>query len=408
MLDANVLLDLYRVLPDIRSEQLDAFRKVGNRLWIPHRVGQEFHERRFNAIRDQATLFKNALDDLEDLRKQGKSSLERLRDACGAPNDEFSETIKALDQTITDISTKVRSLRDSSDISVASALRDDHILRAVDDILDGKVGPPLHEHGMAQLTKDAEVRFTEKIPPGYCDAQKDPSRAIGDLVLWEQILKQAESNPRTIIFISRENKEDWVRRDREFRLGPRPELVAEMRKRAGVDFYLLRPNEFLSLAQEHLGAKVSKETLEAVAQSAGSTPNSASHSPGKKVSIARAKSLDELLAKVRSDDTDSSHIFAEAKDLILLREECRREVAAIGHEIQFIKSKQKQLRELSKKSHLAEQARGELSELSASLAVAQARAREEHNRLHSVDTDIEYFRQGLEIHLNSAANPSRS
>lgn len=193
ILDANVLLDLYRVIPTVRIEQVNALGKVGDRLWIPHRVGQEFHERRFNAVRDQANLFRTYLDGLEKLQKQGRSSLETLREACGAAADDFSSPLKQFDAAIAEIRRAVTAVSSSCDISMESALQDDHILREIDRLLEGKVGPPFNDDETARVKKSAEKRFAERIPPGYKDSQKEPDRAVGDLLLWEQIIVHSKT-----------------------------------------------------------------------------------------------------------------------------------------------------------------------------------------------------------------------
>ncbi|MGW3304952.1 PIN-like domain-containing protein [Streptomyces sp. NPDC001073] len=405
VLDANVLLDFYRVLPDVRAEQINAFRAVGERLWIPNRVGQEFHERRFNAIRDQAALFKNCLEEFEGVRKQAFASLERLREACGAPQQSFSGATRAFAKAISRITDEVTAMRDSSDTSIESALRDDHILRAVDEMLKGKVGPPLSVEEFDRVSKDAEVRFKNSIPPGYCDAHKDKGRAVGDLVLWEQILKEAGSGSRSVLFVTRDNKEDWVRRDRQYRLGPRPELVAEMKDRAGVKFHLVRPSEFLALAQEYLGAQVSKETLEAVALNISDNSMSSVRTQGMRVSIARARTLDELIIRMQEDDEAPVEAYERAKELIARREQARRLVADAGHKIKLLKAKQKNVRDyLSTNPPQAAQVKVELAQVTDELEETRLRARGVHEQLQQVDSEINQFRRDLEGNVRRPAS----
>src|SRR5260370_42672268 len=38
VLDANVLLDLYRLTPEARNQVLDAFSHIGGRLWVPYQA----------------------------------------------------------------------------------------------------------------------------------------------------------------------------------------------------------------------------------------------------------------------------------------------------------------------------------------------------------------------------------
>lgn len=55
VLDANVLLDLYRYTQDARVQVLAALRLIADqqRLWLPHQVGLEFVRNRANAVKDR-------------------------------------------------------------------------------------------------------------------------------------------------------------------------------------------------------------------------------------------------------------------------------------------------------------------------------------------------------------------
>jgi PIN like domain len=63
--DTNVLLALYRFQAGARDELFGALEKLGDRLWIPHQVGLEFHRNRINVISDQQQFFKETRQDLE-------------------------------------------------------------------------------------------------------------------------------------------------------------------------------------------------------------------------------------------------------------------------------------------------------------------------------------------------------
>lgn len=53
VLDTNALLNLYRYTTKSRNELLQALEGLAGRLWLPHRVGVEFHKRRLGLIREQ-------------------------------------------------------------------------------------------------------------------------------------------------------------------------------------------------------------------------------------------------------------------------------------------------------------------------------------------------------------------
>lgn len=52
VLDANVLLNLYRYATSTREDLFNVLRKLGDRLWVPHQVAHEFWKNRENALED--------------------------------------------------------------------------------------------------------------------------------------------------------------------------------------------------------------------------------------------------------------------------------------------------------------------------------------------------------------------
>jgi hypothetical protein len=114
-----------------------------------------------------------------------------------------------------------------------------------------------------------------KIPPGFADEKSKSQTALytyddikykakhGDLILWLQIIEYMESKKDAcVIFVTDDQKEDWWWIVDNKTLGPRPELVSEMRQAAGTKlFYMYKSNQFLKYAKEYLGAKVSEESI---------------------------------------------------------------------------------------------------------------------------------------------------
>jgi PIN like domain len=58
VLDANVLLDLYRITPEARRHVLNAFSRIADRLWIPYQAAVEFSRNRKQVVTDLASSFK--------------------------------------------------------------------------------------------------------------------------------------------------------------------------------------------------------------------------------------------------------------------------------------------------------------------------------------------------------------
>ena len=64
--DTNVVLNLYRFQSEARDQLFGALEKLGDRLWIPHQVGLEFHRNRISVIAEQEQYLAKMHFDLEE------------------------------------------------------------------------------------------------------------------------------------------------------------------------------------------------------------------------------------------------------------------------------------------------------------------------------------------------------
>ena len=63
--DTNVLLNLYRFQNVARDQLFGALETLGDRLWIPHQVGLEFHRNRLGIMKEQEEYFGKVRKDLD-------------------------------------------------------------------------------------------------------------------------------------------------------------------------------------------------------------------------------------------------------------------------------------------------------------------------------------------------------
>jgi hypothetical protein len=57
VIDANVLLNLYRYTPSTSEELINILEKVSDRLWLPHQAALEYHKNRLNVIQQQTDTY---------------------------------------------------------------------------------------------------------------------------------------------------------------------------------------------------------------------------------------------------------------------------------------------------------------------------------------------------------------
>ncbi len=257
VLDTNVLLNLYRYSPSTRAELLTVLLALEDKLFLPHQVGQEFLDRRLTTIRTQREKVSKLRvrvmgihGEMEtELRKvlrlrSGEDLPEGLRDALQeVPPGGYgalSERLEALEQELP---------------RASNTPDDDEVWTAVAGLVNGKVGPSYLEEDLRKAEEEAERRRNAKVPPGFKDQRP------GDYLLWRQTIDEAKRSRRPVVLVTDDRKEDWWWIDQGETIGPRRELIAEMRKEAGIPFYMYTPDRLMREARERLDVEVSDESI---------------------------------------------------------------------------------------------------------------------------------------------------
>lgn len=201
-------------------------------------------------------------DQVEDRSRVLQSAIEnKLRDkdvrAIAA------EALKTSDDRLTQVLADLESKHALKHDDVRS---NDEIRDAVDALLDqpGQVGTKPTEEVMKQRIADARKRYDANVPtPGSKDQKKD--NPYGDYLIWCELVDKARDAGTPILFVSRDQKDDWYRRHNGKLLGPLPGLRAEMKNGAQQLYHHTTLDGLLHLAKAHLGLNVEDEDVASVA-----------------------------------------------------------------------------------------------------------------------------------------------
>ena len=94
VLDANVLLDLYRITPDARDQVLETLRSVVERLWVPYQAALEFSRNRKEVVKDRISslqrtrrLLRAATADAVDALQSAVDQLINERERSGTAQE---------------------------------------------------------------------------------------------------------------------------------------------------------------------------------------------------------------------------------------------------------------------------------------------------------------------------------
>ncbi|MEU4528028.1 PIN-like domain-containing protein [Micromonospora ureilytica] len=260
-LDTNVLLDLYRSLKQTREENIEALREVGPRLFMPAQVQSEFWRNRDQVIRD--VIDRDSAEGLREAQRKARTVLNAWGKQILSKSE--ADTLRnELDAAFQQVITKLRS--GGHGLKLSGALKDttlDPVLQEVDVLFDGRVGLPFAADRLAELVQEGQARFARRVPPGYMDADKanQVEEGTGDFLVWEQLVAHAQATGRDILFVTRDVKEDWWRLgELGSPIGPRVELINEMRDRAGVGLLLAEPPEFWAALSEAFPALPSSQS----------------------------------------------------------------------------------------------------------------------------------------------------
>ena len=256
IVDANVLLNLYRYSDATRAELEKALSGVKDRLFITHQAAKEFLKNRLVVTSDQSKEYTAAIDTINDLIKR-ISSKDRHPFIDG---DKLKKFGKLADSLISNLKNQQHEL--------LKKLTEDEILDFVQGIFDGKTGSAFSQDKAQEIISSGEERYEAKIPPGYKDTNKDslddPLRKYGDLVVWFQLIDYAKENNCSVVFITDDKKEDWWLEQAGRTIGPRPELIEEFKAKVGTEFWMYSVSKFLQETATRNKEEVSSEVFEEI------------------------------------------------------------------------------------------------------------------------------------------------
>jgi hypothetical protein len=265
VLDANILLNLYRYNDSTRQDLLAVMRRLGDNLWIPHQVMREFWRNREFTLDTLKDGPKEAIELLDKAHRSADNAISIWSKKVALPDDRRSELHKQLQVAFREVRKAIQMQAESDARAHAYDTNEDRILDQLSSVLSNKVGPALSPEDHAAAVSEAHRRRTSKVPPGYMDDDKnDPELSAGDYLVWEQLLREAEQRQCDVLFVTGDVKEDWWARVKGELRGPRAELSTEFRGRTQHSLYMLQPQDLLRRAGALTDVRIRPESAEEV------------------------------------------------------------------------------------------------------------------------------------------------
>ncbi|SHR60999.1 Uncharacterised protein [Mycobacteroides abscessus subsp. abscessus] len=261
-LDANVLLDLYRVGSGRRQEILTALEKIGDRLFVPHQAAYEYQKNRTTVLHDAQNTFDKVSKDIEKAAQEAlTTALQPIRDQ--EVREEIQDAFKG---SFDAFKSRYAALRRSHILDLKEARTKDPVRDQLDRLLSGpRLGKKPSAKKLKERRDEAQKRIDQSRPPGHADAKNKPD-ASGDYLVWAELLDHAKDADRPMLFVTNDSKKgDWFLNVHNRTMGPLPELVAEMAE-AQPDhrYHQVGLGSLLELTNKHLDTAVSEATINTV------------------------------------------------------------------------------------------------------------------------------------------------
>ncbi|MGM0712597.1 PIN domain-containing protein [Brevibacillus parabrevis] len=272
--DTNVLLDLYRYTDGTRESLFSVFDYYSDRIWLPHQVGLEFHKNRISVIIEQREAYKKISSELKELSHKVMADLEgKLQKYKQHPAIEMDKLLHKINGAW-EASVQALAKQESEHPDLRN---DDTVFKKLEELFEGKIGPPFTKEELDKILKEAERRYSISFPPGYKDAKEKKGQItkfedliiedqFGDFIIWKQIIQMAKTEKRPVIFVTGDTKEDWFETIRGKTQGPRFELLYEFRKETNNQFYMYRTDKFIDYAQAALSQSIQDEMVQGISE----------------------------------------------------------------------------------------------------------------------------------------------
>jgi hypothetical protein len=273
-LDANVLLNLYKLDAATRDKWLDLLEQLGTNhqsLWISHQAVKEFWNNRTTAAMfpEVATRAKDEIGKASaQIAKQFRFWSRTL--SGGAQGADSS--LEAVEQAIKNLAGPINDFIEKHQSEYSEIPSDDLIVQRLAPLLADRVGPAPSPSELTALNARGAIRFENKVPPGFLDNDKGTDKKYGDYILWTQVLTEGHRRGNgkllPVLIVTADAKADWWRTafGGGANIGPHLELIREARDEAGLKLLMLSPGDFLSLLGRQFDVEVDQRMIDSTSE----------------------------------------------------------------------------------------------------------------------------------------------
>ena len=261
--DTCALLDFYFLTEEFQQIMSDILIALKDRIWIPAHVKYEFEKNHEKGASNPITEKYQKTEIQKNKFVEELEALIKLWDKQYYHPSITEPDLQNIKETLADIKPKIENIKDTIDKQYQN--RKDEIRNLMQKDIVGKIvanlnsGNPFSFSEIKIIAEEGRIRYANLIPPGYEDSKtKSGIRQYGDLIIWKEIIRKSKEEKKDIIFISNDQKVDWIITDESKNdklaektstneLGnPRRELLAEFEEETGRRMWIYSTSSFIT------------------------------------------------------------------------------------------------------------------------------------------------------------------
>ena len=263
--DTNSLLNVFRFTPEASKTFLKAIEYSKNYLYVPYLVALEFHFHKKETFEINNKKVQSAKEAIEKRWKRlgDEFSSDIFKDfSFRNGNDASKEMEKKLSSLIWDTINQEEGKIKNEALNLINEVKtnQENLYNNLISVIEERTGSKYKQEFINQVQKEGKERYVNNIPPGYDDQNKKGYREYnsvkyelkyGDLIIWKDLISVAKDNDKIqhVILVTSDGKSktknDLLYKVGEEIIGPRIELLHEMRENGQAEFYIIDELEFI-------------------------------------------------------------------------------------------------------------------------------------------------------------------
>lgn len=268
--DTNSLLNVFRFTPKASNSFFKVIDQSKEYLYIPYLVALEFHFHKKQILEGNNKNVQSAKDVIEKRWKKLGDDFSKdifkgfsFRNGKDASKEMEKKIARLIWETINTEDEKIKK----EAISLIDEVKknQEELYHDLISVIEERTGDRYSQDFIDDVQKEGKGRYLNNIPPGYDDRNKQGYRRYnnvkyelkyGDLIVWKDLIKRSKENKdiKHVILVTSDgkskNKNELLYKIDEQTIGPRIELLHEMREEGEAEFYIIDELSFRILSLE--------------------------------------------------------------------------------------------------------------------------------------------------------------